>query len=170
MNWKKIRKKQIKIEILYISLILACFAIGIICEYRVMHKTYRLTVDNYDAISLAILQIQATIQTLTIALLALTTSHMTKQYMGINYNDFLFNRKPVIFTQKRIIVVSLISLAVNLFIHMSGFYNLVTAIFLIACLLIIASVHQIYAVFSSSVATEEESKHTSCIRLRKMRT
>ena len=145
--WMSIRRKLLKAELWYLAAIVLGVIITIILEYRVVCGSYRWSVKNYDEVSLVIIQIQATIQTLTIALLALASSQVTESHMGISYNDFRFNIRPVFFTQKRIITGSILLLALNIFLHMAGFYNAVVTVFLIACLLIVISVWEIYAVF-----------------------
>lgn len=165
--WMSIRRKLLKAELWYLAAIVLGVIITIILEYRVVCGSYRWSVKNYDEVSLVIIQIQATIQTLTIALLALASSQVTESHMGISYNDFRFNIRPVFFTQKRIITGSILLLALNIFLHMAGFYNAVVTVFLIACLLIVISVWEIYAVFMGRGIVAQEIQEYLLYRGRK---
>lgn len=156
MQWKDIKERIKKEEKVFIVAMGILLSLAIIDEIIVKLGGAKLFVLNYDAVSLVIIQIQATVQTLSIALLALASGKMNKSYMGIGYNNFQFNIRPFWFSQKRIITGSVILLIVNVFLHMAELYNAVVAVFIVVCLLIIISVREIYAVFTNGASADEE--------------
>lgn len=158
LTWKDIWEKQKRIEILGISIMAIILTIGIIAEALVCKHIVIWQVLNLDTVSLIILQIQATIDTLTIALLSLIGSRMDNSYMGINWNDYQLNCKPVWLKEKRIVYGTLILLIINIILHMTGRYNLVFAVFLITCILIGVSVSMIYAAFTENTLIGSEIK------------
>ena len=158
LTWKDIWEKQKRIEILGISIMAIILTIGIIAEALVCKHIVIWQVLNLDTVSLIILQIQATIDTLTIALLSLIGSRMDNSYMGINWNDYQLNCKPVWLKEKRIVYGTLILLIINIILHMTGRYNLVFAVFLITFILIGVSVSMIYAAFTENTLIGSEIK------------
>lgn len=156
--WIKIQKERAKKEIKYIFCAVIILFVAIIGEIIPrMWKTW-FPIRNYDSISLVIIQIQATVQTLSIALLALASAQITESCYGINYNDFLFRIFPVWFKQKSLMILELILLAVNVYLHMFGLYNMVMAVFVIVCIFIGISANQLYSVFSGSGMDVEKAK------------
>lgn len=156
MKWRDIKRKNLKEESCFAITIVMILLSATIDEIFVLFWGPKIFVLDYATVSLIAIQIQATIQTLSIALLALASGKMDESYMGINYNDFQFNIRPVIFTQKRLIIGSVLLLVMNLFLHMAGLYNAVVAVFMVACLLIVISAKEIYAVFTVKNLVEEE--------------
>lgn len=107
---------------------------------------------------IAVTGIQATVLTLTIALMALVSGQITSSYMGIGFNDFLLNIKPFFFTQRHILKSSIIMLVAAVFANILHCYGLVIALFVCTCKLIWISVSTIYGVFSGSERIEAEIK------------
>lgn len=68
MTWESIAKKQRKCEVVSIILFIAFIIYGITSDCIVKHGTYLIHVAAIDGISLVILQIQGTIDTLSIAI------------------------------------------------------------------------------------------------------
>ena len=137
-------KKQKSKEIGIIVLLIVIFAIGIVGDTVAACGRHIYTVPNYDAVSLAVIQIQATVFTLTIALMALLGGRITDEFLGVKYNNFIMNIKPYFLTQKRIISLLLILLVMNVFFHMFSCYNIVTAIFAVTVVLVAYSASAIY--------------------------
>ena len=71
------------------------FIIGIVAEVIVKRGKSFFLVLNYDAVSLASIQVQAALFTLTIALVALLGGRITDEFLGVKYNDFILNIEPV---------------------------------------------------------------------------
>lgn len=156
MDWSLQRQKRRKTEGLLLLVLCAFLMVAAVIDCCVRIKGPKWTVNNYDGISLVIIQIQATIQTLSIALLALVSSHTADSIFGVSAIDFQFRIAPAFFSQEWLIKGGLILLAVNVFFHMASLYNLVLAVFLVACSVIWISINQIYTVFAGKGAPEQE--------------
>ncbi|MBD5463042.1 MAG: hypothetical protein HDR24_08310 [Lachnospiraceae bacterium] len=103
-DWKKERKKTIACEILAICAIIVFIVIGLYCELNsdaILEIVSRKIDNNFI---LVILQIQATVDTLTIAIVALISGAIADSNMGIVFSDYYLNIRPLIFKQKRVIV------------------------------------------------------------------
>lgn len=156
MDWIELQKQHQKEEGWRLAMLCVLLLGAAAIDFYVRIREPVWCVDNYDGISLAVIQIQATIQTLSIALLALVSSHASDSIFSVPVIDFQFQIAPVFFSQKWLIKGGLILLVVNVFFHSTGFFNLVMAVFLVACCLIWISTSQIYAAFSGKGAPEQE--------------
>lgn len=156
MAWESIARKQRKYEMVSLFLFGACIICGFIGDCVVMQGGYFIRVVGMDGVSLVILQIQGTIDTLSIAVLSLLGGRVSETYMGIPLIDFTLNRKPLYLKQKRIIYSLISLLCVNIFLHLLGLYNAVLAVFLVTAGLIVISIKEIYEVFSGHIVIEDE--------------
>jgi len=150
MPWKEIKKNQRRKEIRYFLWAVIVLALGVVCE---INHFVRLVPEG---VSLAALQMQAGIFTLTIALVALLAGRISDRYFGVNYNDFVFNIKSCWLTQKAVIRGELILLILDVFLQIFGLNDLVIAVFLISCLIVWYSVSEVYGAFASKDQTSEE--------------
>lgn len=98
-------------------------------------------------LSLVILQIMATIGTLTIALLALLSSALNERYAGIMVSDYLLNIRPCIFKQKYVTIFSVILVALGVILHMVGYYAVVLGLYICETILVILSIISVYTIF-----------------------
>lgn len=135
---------------------ISVFIIGTISDVIAKFGYSMIFVNNYDTVSLTVIQIQAALFSLTIALLALMSGHITNAYLGMSFNDFLLNCKPIYFKQKRVIICSLVILIFSLFFHMFELYNLVVCNSIIICMLIGISAMEIYEAFTGTEQIESE--------------
>ena len=158
MDWKEIRRKVKREEKIFVFIILGIIIVSIIDEVIAKSGYAFLFVLNYESVSLVVIQIQATVQTLSIALLALVSGKSDDSYLGMNYNYFLFNIRPYVFSQKKLVYELIALLIINVFFHMFRLYNIVIAVFIVACMLIYISVKEIYSAFmgQSSISTDLE--------------
>lgn len=156
MTWDALVHKQKYKEMQYIigAVILVLF--GLLNEIWIRWGQAALVVHNYESIALAILQIQATVFTLSIALIALLAGFITDRYLGIRYNDFIFNIKPKYLKQKIVIAEELLLLLTGIVMQIIACYNMVFALFVVACLLIWFSVTEVYRVFAEASSLEDE--------------
>lgn len=104
-EWKKIRKKYFLLDIIGISGIILCFMVGILSDWNVLvKKNILIIIDDIESFSLTILQIQATVGTLIVAIIALIAGNISDSYMGISVSDFYLNIKPWKLKQKILIL------------------------------------------------------------------
>lgn len=158
LNWSKKRIKAIKYEILGLFAIVVFIVIGLCCELGINSI---LGIAGYKIDSdfvLVILQIQATVDTLTIAIIALISGSVSDSNMGISFSDYYLNIRPLIFKQKRIIVSSMLLLVVNIGLYIVDWYCLILGIFAVTVVLILMSVNEIYLIFNGKRLAEKETK------------
>ncbi len=134
-KWETEVKRVKKRELIYCCLMLITVVIGIGSELIVKSGKSIFYVLNYNEVSSVLIQVQATIFTLTIALVALLGGRITDEFLGVKYNNFILNVKPCYLTQNRIIGLSLMLLVVNSFLHMFGYYNLVVSVFVVTIII-----------------------------------
>lgn len=123
------------------------FIVGIASDCLVGHGNVLHEVTDINTFSLTLLQIQASVSTLSIALVALISGNITESYMGVPICHYYMNIKPRIFKQKIIIFLSLITLIVNVIFHLWECYNLVICLFAISAVLIFISITELYSIF-----------------------
>lgn len=166
-NWKKIRLKDIIIEILAVCAIIGFIGIGLLWQ---LHSNLILGTirDNIDHdFALVILQIQATVDTLTISIIALISGSVSDSNMGIVFSDYYLNIRPCIFKQRRIIVGSILLLIVNIGFYIMEWYCLLLLIFVVTIIFILISINEIYLVFNGKRLAEREIKDYICYVLSK---
>nr|WP_314463354.1 hypothetical protein [uncultured Clostridium sp.] len=156
-TWKKIRKKYNSIEMIGIFGILICLCIGIFLDWNVIIKyNILIHVGDISSFSLTILQIQATIATLTVAIIALITGSISDSHMGVSVSDFYLNIKPWILKQKILIFLSLgLCLAGTIF-YLYGLYNIVFYMFIATLITVSISIIEIYSAFKGKNVEDEE--------------
>ncbi len=166
-DWKKVRSKAIIIEIL------AIFAIAVFIVIGLLLQLYSNTIlgtisNNIDKnFALAILQIQATVDTLTISIIALISGCVSDSSMGIVFSDYYLNIRPYIFKQKRIIAGSILLLVTNIGFYSIKWYCFLLSIFVVTIILILISTNEIYLIFNGKRLAEREIKEYICYVLSK---
>ena len=71
-------------------------------------------VDNIEALSVGVFQVQATIATLSIAVTSLLSSMFTTKYYGINLASYALEMRPLILKYKYLIIVNMLYIILNL--------------------------------------------------------
>ena len=166
-DWKKARSKTIIIEILAVFAIVVFIVIGLLLQLH-LNTIFRTISNNIDKnFALAILQIQATADTLTISIIALISGCVSDSSMGIVFSDYYLNIRPYIFKQKRIIVGSILLLVANIGFYSIRWYCFLLSIFVITIILILISTNEIYLIFNGKRLAEREIKEYICYVLSK---
>ena len=78
--------------------------IGTFIEYAVHCGLYIFTVKNFGETSSILVQIQATMTTLIVAVIALLSGIVSKSYFGISVNSFYLEIKPKILRFKVVLI------------------------------------------------------------------
>lgn len=102
------------------------------------------------------LQIDATILTLTIALLAVIAGFMSGSHAGITYTDYFFNKRAWLYTQYRIILLSLFYLVAAVISYWTSRHYLVAGFLFCEVLLVATSVTIIYDMFKGKLYIHDE--------------
>lgn len=156
-QWKKIQRKYITIEISGIIVIILCFIMGIILDWNVIvNNNILIQVDDMKSFSLTILQIQATVGTLIVAIIALIAGNITDTYMGVSVSDFYLNIKPWRLKQKILIFISLGLCLVGAISHLLKLYNVVFYLFIATLITICISIMEIYSAFKGKNTQNQE--------------
>lgn len=192
MEWRDIKKKTWITEICVFIVMAIVIIIGIYEEYIAQCKVPKCYVSNFDTVSLSVIAVQATVSTLVITILSLIANKINDQYLGVFFNEFMLDIKPCVLKQKVIIIIEIILIIGNFFVHMMRWYNVVIAVFIVALLLVVVSVLEIYNDFlgserindeiiaylnsffdsysnSNEASTNNQIKHSSKLKLEKCR-
>ena len=159
MTWEEIQLKSRKTEIRRIALLIIILLLGLADELFGRILGPLIFIDDYSSITLAVITVQATVATLVITILSLMANKMDAAYMGVSINDFLLNIKPWVFKQKRIIILEIALIVLNVFLQIFGCFNVVIAVFVAAMILMIISIQEIYEAFLGTEAVEDEIKY-----------
>lgn len=159
MKWKdNVRNTKFKEEVI-IAVLGIALLFGVISDYLVSTGCVLIEVIDITDVSLVFLQIQATVTTLIITIIALLSGSISDSYMGIPVSNFYLEIRPVFLKQKRIILIEFVSLAISSCAHLLGMYNFVIVNFLTSLVLILVSALEIYAVFNGKRTTLEEIEY-----------
>lgn len=146
-KWEDIRKKYKTIEIGGIVGMILCLIIGSFCDWNVERGNILIPVDDMESFSLTILQIQATVGTLIVAIIALITGNISDSYMGVSVSDFYLNIRPWKLKQKVLIFVSLGLCVAGVISHSLKLFNIVFWLFNATLIAISISIIEIYSAF-----------------------
>ena len=156
-EWIKIQKTYKIRELIGIIGMIMSFIIGAICDWNVLvESNILIPIDDIEAFSLTILQIQATVGTLIFTIIALITGNISDSYMGVSISDFYLNIKPWKLTQKVLIVVSLGLCFAGVIFHSLGLYNIVFYLFIATLIAILISILEIYSAFKGRNKQNQE--------------
>lgn len=147
MIWIDYRKSVKNNEIAVLAISAVLFFLGVLCDLLASNGINFAEVDNLSGISLTLLQIQATIITLTITIIALLSGVISTSYMGIPVAVYILKHKPYILTQKHIIVVEFAGLVCSIFCHLLSLYNIVITGFIVAVIIILKSIFDVCDIF-----------------------
>lgn len=157
-DWRKDRLKVIKAEIIAVVVIFVFIGIGLWWQFCSNSISEIICEKINDDFAMVILQIQATVDTLTIAIIALISGSVSDSCMGITFSDYYLNIRPFIFKQKRIIVSSIILLAINIGFYIAGWQRLILWVFAVTVVLILMSINEVYLIFDGKRLVEKETK------------
>lgn len=110
---------------------------------------------NADAAGI-FLQVDATVLTLTISLVAIMSGVLSDSHMGISFSDYYLNIRPRIYKQLVIIVLSLVYLTGCSICYWGRANYMVAAFLLCEILLVLMSTLSIYAVFGGKERLKRE--------------
>ncbi len=159
MNWEKIRSKQRKNEFCW-CILPSCVSIifGVLCDLLVKNDIVFLYVNDLPGVSLTLLQIIAATATLSIAIISLLCGQNDLNVFGIPYNDYCFNRKPVLLKQNRLNAILFLFILLSALFHILELYNLVISCFIVTTIVIIYDVGYIYKIFVNTEPIKKEIK------------
>lgn len=155
-----LHKFEVHVTVAQVLILFFFSAVQLFGPFRSMIKSvlnYMIKVDGIDRNEAGIfLQVDATILTLTIAILAILGGLISKSHMGLNYCDYFLNIRPRIYKQIRLILLSLIYFFFACFFFAIHLNYLVTALLFCEILLIIMSAISIYGIFGGDKEIKNE--------------
>ena len=137
-----------KTETIFMVLLCLFVVIGIICETATRCGYPKWVIPDLRNVSLVVLQIQAGISTLAVALLALVSGMTSEEIYGISVTKYYMHIRPKILKQSWVIIASISLCFVGVAVVLLGLYNIVFSLFFCEWLLITISVIEILPVFS----------------------
>lgn len=140
------------------ELVTLCTALFFLISGLIIHFCCHSSLFDYhsDAIYQTILQIHATVITLALTLVTLIVNYSDSIY-GIPAADFFINKKPLLFTQKVIIISSLLLLSANVVMNYFCLLQCMALyIFLASISIIVCSVFEIFPIFNGAKFSKEE--------------
>lgn len=154
-EWKNTRNGIIIHEIIVIILVLGILFTGIVIEINSACQFTLSRIQSFD-FSIALLQIQATLTTITIAVIALLSGNTDKSYMGISIAPYCISVRPVVFKIRGIIVLEFICLGTAILSCINGHTYMLLSIFIVDVVLILVSVFEIMIIFKGKRYIFEE--------------
>lgn len=155
-KWIKRRKEISSVEIVAIVVAILLLLIGGVCDVVVKMGYILIHVKGFEDVSLAVLQMQASITVLTLSIIALLSGNISDSYIGVSVSSYFLEKRPPYLKQKRIIILEFILLLECLCDHLLGLYNLVIATFVVAIIFIAVSIYEVYSIYYGKGDTEEE--------------
>lgn len=166
MDWKQNKKKiicnEIGIIIVLVIIILLGITINIFANNGLFLKT-----ENMENISSVLLQIQGTLITITIAVVAILSGVINESYMGISISSYYLEKRPFVLKYKFIIVLEFVLLTAIVIFHFISLYYVVFAIFVVTLIFIVASIFEVFEFFKGTKGTTDEIERYVEYRLEK---
>ncbi len=154
--WINRRKKIMALEKGTMALLILCFLFGIICDCIVFNDAILIPMQDINSFSLTLLQIQASVGTLVIAIIALITGNISDSYMGVPISKYYLSIRPWKLTQKNIMLTSLVLIVLNATFYIFKLHNLVFFLFIATVILVALSIIGIYVAFRGKREENEE--------------
>lgn len=141
------RKKVIINELVIISLFFIVVMLGVIIECIAKNNNDSMMFKINDNLSMVMLQIQATLSTLTIAVMALLSGSISESYMGISISLYYLETRPCLTKTSYIIVAQFVLIITSIINHIYLNYYIVLSILISSILLIVITIFNIYEIF-----------------------
>lgn len=145
-------------EKIYLAASILLLLIGVLCDYLVCQGFVIKTTKHLPTISVTLIQVQACLSTLIIAIIALLSGFITKSYLGIPICKYYLDIKPSIFKFKIVLLLEFLFISLSFLGQIFELYNFVICIFFAVAFVILAFIFQIYGIFGGKNTTAEEIK------------
>lgn len=152
---ENLSRKAEDISLLFIGITII---LGIVGEILIHAGIVILPIENIDTISMNMLQIQAGVSAITVALIALITGLISVEYYGISITKFYLLLKPQVLKLFIIIGSSVSFVFVGIIFYLFSRYNLAIACFFCEWWIILASLFLISGIFQGSYMIKKEIK------------
>ena len=150
---KKFSRKQK--EIIAIIIITVFFITSLLLDACLLHPFSWIISKNEDMFK-ELFAVQATISTLTIAIVSILSGTLSDSYYGVPLSQFISNIKPWFFKHRRVVVIGLASTLINYFFTAIKLYNLSIFCFFASVCAAIYLAYEIYIVYSGKEKIKKE--------------
>ncbi len=132
----------------FLFLIVIFLGLGIFVDIYTNKSFWGITsIEHLDSLCLALIQIEATMTAVLIAVIALLSSYSTKSYLGVSLSSYVLDLEPKIFKFQTVLVFELLLFFSVVLGQIFQFYNLIISSCAISILIIIAITKRVYGVF-----------------------
>ena len=150
-GYMKIKSKTTKLilEIITIIILIAIVALSFLADLSFYNISdyFLLRIKNTEDLLFSLFAVQATVTTMSIAIIALVSGIVSDNIFGISITRYVLQLKPRLFKHKRLIIFSLIITFLNYFVVSYNLFNTSIAIFLLSIAISIILVKDIFLVF-----------------------
>ena len=150
---KKVSRKQK--EIIAIIIITVFFIISLLLDACLLHP-FSWIISKSEDMFKELFAVQATISTLTIAIVSILSGTLSDSYYGVPLSQFISNIKPWFFKHRRVVVIGLASTLINYFFTALKLYNLSIFCFFASVCAAIYLAYEIYIVYSGKEKIKKE--------------
>lgn len=144
-----------RLELLALIIIAVIIIVGIIFEIMVHSGCVKWVITDLRSFTMTVLQIQAGVSTLAVALLALISGMTTEEAYGISATHYYMTIRPHFFKQHRVIIACITLLFVGVILEALEYYNLVFSMFFCEWVLISISIITIMPAFKGKRTCEK---------------
>lgn len=151
---KKFHRKEIA------SIFLCCviIIIGIIEEAVAARDKSLISIEDFRNFSFVLLQIQAGVSTITVALIALISGMINEEVYGISVTRYYMITRPRFFKQIVVVILTISLVFLGTIFNIFELYNMVCVCFFLEWIFIILSIVEIFPVFYGKKKCEKEIK------------
>lgn len=150
---KKFSRKQK--EIIAIIIITVFFITSLLLDACLLHP-FSWIISKSEDMFKELFAVQATISTLTIAIVSILSGTLSDSYYGVPLSQFISNIKPWFFKHRRVVVIGLASTLINYFFTALKLYNLSIFCFFASVCSAIYLTYEIYIVYSGKEKIKKE--------------
>lgn len=147
----KIKSKTAKLflEILIIIFILIVVAASVLADLSFIKipDVFILRIKNVEDLLFSLFTTQATVATISIAIIALASGVVSENILGISITRYISQLRPRVFKHQRLIIFSLIITFINYFVVSYNLFNTAIAIFLLSIIVSIILVKDMFIIF-----------------------
>lgn len=112
-------------------------------------------IKNIEAFGGVLFSVQASMLSITIAIIALLTNFIQKNFYGMSVSRYIMFERPYIFKHYRIILFSLGIIILNYLAISKGLYNCITSLLVASVILLILMLQDVVETFTSNKIAKE---------------
>jgi len=144
-----LKNKTVLIEILVLLIIFIITVMSLLADFSYIDipNFLVLNVTDVEGLLFTLFTVQASVATISIAVVSIVTSILDDTVCGISVTRYITNLRPVIFKHHTLIIVSLCIIPINYFCVSWALFNLSIALFILSIVINIKLVNNVSVVF-----------------------